>query len=112
MLRKLLNVVLFFVVCALIGTGLGMEFETSRHTGDLHFALAVTFIILLCLHLYMGRAWIVKILGKGNIVYPLAGIMLGVLLIVAFMFVSPGSHGEGNHKGEHHQERHGQIDDD
>jgi hypothetical protein len=102
------NVVLFWVICALSGTGLLLETRldgegglgrilgmTADNWGEIHLALALTFIGLVAIHALLHWPWIKIRLRQ----YRLGALVIGALL-VSFMLVLPSNYSSQSEHGE------------
>ncbi|MEI8241838.1 MAG: DUF4405 domain-containing protein [bacterium] len=85
-----------FVTCALVGTGLLLELRLDAEDGavrilglgpddwsELHFCIALGFLLLTALHLFLNWAWIISAVSKAR--WILAVIVVGVLLVAALL---------------------------
>jgi Domain of unknown function (DUF4405) len=91
--RRILNLLLYFTLCMLIGTGLLMAFRLvpgsrggqrlevlgwSRHGwGDLHAWVSFVFIGLVALHLVINWTWLTRVAAKGHAWRLAVGLLAG-----------------------------------
>lgn len=107
LLRRVLNYVLYLLFCFLIGTGLMLDYKLphgrdargitlwgmDRHEwGDWHTWVGYIFAVLIIIHLWLARKWLVSIAVKRHATYLYAGLALG-LLLVAGLLLTPTSGG-------------------
>lgn len=102
-LARALNLLLYLSFCAMIGTGLLMAFRLipgnrggrglevwgwSRHEwGDLHTWISYLFIALVVLHLVLHWAWLAKCAASGHLWRLVLGLIVGLAIITAFLFL-------------------------
>ena len=103
--KKLLDPVLFLVLCALAGTGLALLTGLNESIEDVHPVLGVLFVVLALAHAATSRKWITGVLAGGRISLVLSGLLAGVLVFLVFMFVPLVEE-----DGRHHGDRHGQAE--
>jgi len=99
-MKKITDILLLIVFCALAGTGLGMEF-LGKSGGEIHTILGIAMIVLVVIHIALNRKWFVEVLCKGNVRGAAAVFFLGVLILVISMIALP-DRGKGHrhqHKG-------------
>ena len=116
LLPRVLNMGLWLSFCAMVGSGLLLAFRLppgsqggrglealglGRHEwGDLHTWMSYAFIILIVLHLLVHWRWLWQVAARKRSWPLLAGIGLGVvlMLLLAFQPVGKSSEGSGKHK--------------
>jgi hypothetical protein len=119
LLLPLSNAALYLVACAVIATGLLLEFRMDEEDGavrvlglgsddwgEVHFGLALGFAALTVLHLLLNRAWIKAAMMKTKWAGPALAVGLGFVLVVLLW---PADHGAVGRDGE---ATHYQQDDD
>jgi len=116
MIHRVLNLGLYLVFCFMVGTGLLLEYRLipggegghgltalglSRHEwGDWHFWLGVTFLIFVILHLWMNRAWLVKIAARSKNWPLVAGLIAGIILTLSFLALPIERKSGGKNRGD------------
>ncbi|MGE9291236.1 MAG: DUF4405 domain-containing protein, partial [Puniceicoccales bacterium] len=99
-LRRILNLALYWTTCLLIASGLIMKFRFPHGSakkgtsilnlchhqwGEIHLWAGIAFIAFLLLHLWLARKWLFKIAARKKTWPILAGLSLGILLILALL---------------------------
>lgn len=100
---RVLNMLLWLVFCGMAGTGLLIAFRlppgsrggaglaslgwTRHQWGDLHTWLSYAFLALVGIHLVLHWRWLWQVAGKKRPWPLLAGVGLGVVLIVGLLFL-------------------------
>lgn len=95
-LLPLANAALYLVTCALIGTGLMLELRMDEEDGparilgmgqddwgELHFCIAIGFVALALLHLFLNWAWIKALVTKAK--WPVPALAVGLALVLALL---------------------------
>jgi hypothetical protein len=112
-LLSLFNYLLFLSTCALISTGLALEirFERggqartllaglSRHDwAELHYILALSFIVLSLAHLALNWSWVVKAATHGKSLLLGVSVGLGLLIIGIPLLIPDGPEELRSHRG-------------
>ena len=93
------NAVLYLATCALIGTGLLLELRMDEENGarrlfgmgtddwgEVHIAVALTFVSLAILHLVLNWAWIKAALAKARLAY---GVLVAGFGMIAVLLLWP-----------------------
>ena len=104
--KRVLDLALYMVACVTAGTGLLLAYRLphgagnagrvvffgyGRHEwGDIHTWLAYLGIILVVVHLALNWQWLVKVAASKHIWRLAAGILSGLLIVIAFLFLSMG----------------------
>ena len=99
--KRWIDLALYLVSCALLGTGLLLAYRLphghgagrmatflgyARHEwGTIHTSLAWVAIFLVVFHLIWNREWVVKIAASGRLARLAAGIFAGILIGSAFL---------------------------
>ena len=96
--HRVLNFALYILLCLMIGTGLLLEFRLpprsrglnvlglNRHEwGDVHLWIAYGFIALIFLHLFLHRAWLIKVASSSHHWRLWIGLAVGIILIGLFL---------------------------
>lgn len=101
-LRRVLNYLLYLVLCFLIGTGFLLDFRfpqgragrglsilgLDRHEWrDVHSWAGYLFAVLIIFHLWLAWKWLTNIAVKRRSVYMYAGLAAGVVLIVGLLLM-------------------------
>ncbi len=100
---RVLNMLLWLVFCGMAGTGLLIAFRlppgsrggaglatlgwTRHQWGDLHTWLSYAFLALIGIHLALHWRWLWQVAGKRRPWPLLAGIGMGLVLIVGLLFL-------------------------
>ena len=121
-LRRVLNYILYLVMCFMIGTGFMLDmrlphgranrglsvFDMTRHEwGDLHTWAGYTLGVLVLAHLWLARSWLMNIAVKRRSAWMYAGLAVG-LIIIALLLLTPVSQpsSENAQGGQRHEESH------
>ena len=104
--KRVLDLALYLVACVTAGTGLLLAYRLphgagnagrvvffgyGRHEwGDIHTWLAYLGIILVVVHLALNWQWLVKVAASKHIWRLAAGILSGLLIVIAFLFLPVG----------------------
>ena len=104
--KKVLDLALYLVACVTAGTGLLLAYRLphgagnagrvvffgyGRHEwGDIHTWLAYFGIILVVVHLALNWQWLVKVAASKHIWRLAAGILSGLLIVIAFLLLPVG----------------------
>jgi hypothetical protein len=112
---SLANAALYLVTCALIGTGLLLELRMDDEDGsvqllgmaqddwgEIHLAIAISFVALAVLHLLLNRGWIKALVTKAGWAVPLLAGGLGLVAALLFWPTEREAAPNGN-KAKHHQ---------
>jgi hypothetical protein len=113
--KRVLDLALYLVACVTAGTGLLLAYRLphgagnasrvvffgyGRHEwGDIHTWLAYLGIILVVVHLALNWQWLVKVAASKHIWRLAAGILSGLLIVIAFLFL-PVERAERNREGD------------
>ena len=94
------NAALYLATCALIGTGLLLELRLDAEDGarrlfgigtddwgEVHIAVALTFVSLAILHLVLNWTWIKAALAKARLAY---GVLVAGFGLIAVLLLWPG----------------------
>ena len=116
LLLSLGNAALYLVACALIATGMLLEFRMDEEGGaarllglgpddwaEVHFFVAIAFIALTVLHLLLNWPWIKAALTKTKWAMPLLAVGLG--LITALLLWPADRNASPNGKKAGHSQR-------
>ena len=89
------NAVLYLATCGLVGTGLLLELRMDEEDGarrlfdmgtddwgEVHIAVALTFVGLAILHLVLNWAWIQATLAKARLPYGVLGAGFGLIAVL------------------------------
>ena len=89
------NAALYLATCALVGTGLLLELRLDEEDGvwrllgmgiddwgEVHFAVALTFVGLAILHLVLNWGWIKAALAKARLAYGVVAAGLGLIAML------------------------------
>jgi len=103
-INRILNFALYISFCLMTGTGLLLSFRLppgskggrgltmlgmDRHEwGTVHLWISYGFILFILLHLYIHRAWLIKIASRNHAWRMWFGLLLG-LLAIAFLMLYP-----------------------
>jgi hypothetical protein len=101
--KKAIDLALYLVACVTAGTGLLLAYrllhgqgnagrviflDHGRHEwGDIHTWLAYFGIFLVVVHLALNWQWLVKVGASKHIWRLAAGILSGLLIVIAFLFL-------------------------
>jgi hypothetical protein len=101
MWKKVIDLSLYLVACAIVGTGLLLAYRLphggesteravflgyGRHEwGDIHLWLAYGAILLGIVHLVLNRQWLLKVAAAKRMWRLIAGVLCGVLIVAAFL---------------------------
>jgi hypothetical protein len=101
--QRILDLALYLVACVTAGTGLLLAYRLphgagnasrvvfwgyGRHEwGDIHTWVAYFGIILAVVHLGLNWQWLVKVAASKHIWRLAGGILLGLLIVVAFLLL-------------------------
>lgn len=115
-LRRILNLLLYLSFCVMIGSGLLLAYRLlpgsrggqgltllgwGRHDwGDLHTWVSYVFIALTILHLVINWKWLVKVASQDHVWRLLAGLLVGLGIIAAFLLLPIEHRGRGHGRGE------------
>ncbi len=104
---RITNILLYFSGCFLAGTGFLIYFRLppgsrggkgltlfgmDRHEwGDWHLYVSFVFILLSVYHLWLNRAWLIKIASAKKPWRLLAGFFVGITIIIV-LILSPVEH--------------------
>jgi len=113
--KRVLDLALYMVACVTAGTGLLLAhrlphgagnasrvvfFGYGRHEwGDIHTWLAYLGIFLVVVHLALNWQWLVKVAASKHNWRLAAGILSGLLIIIAFLFL-PVERAERNRESD------------
>jgi len=113
--KKAIDLVLYLVACVTAGTGLLLAYRLphgagnasrvvffgyGRHEwGDIHTWLAYFGIFLVVVHLALNWQWLVKVAASKHIWRLAAGILSGLLIVIAFLFL-PVERAERNRESD------------
>ena len=102
-IHKLLNFALYLLFCLMVGTGLLLEFRLpprsrgmevlglSRHDwGEVHLWISYGFMGLILLHLFLHRAWLIKVASSRHQWRLWAGLAVGLFLILFLLLYPAG----------------------
>jgi hypothetical protein len=125
--KKVIDLALYVVVCALTGTGLLLAYRLSHgggHTGrilflgygrhawgEIHTWLAYLAILLTVIHLLLNWQWLVKVAASKRCWRLAAGVLTGLLIVGAF-FLLPIEESTYKHQedlGQHRRQAHGAL---
>jgi hypothetical protein len=117
LLLPLANAALYLNTCALAGTGLLLELRMDEEEGsvrllgmspddwgELHIAIAIGFLVLAALHLFLHRAWIKASMAKAKWAAPVVAVGL---VFIAALLLWPTDHRaaiHGSKPSPHHSE--------
>src|SRR5271165_2313566 len=101
--KRVLDLVLYLVACVTAGTGLLLAYRLphgagnasrvvflgyGRHEwGDIHTWLAYFGLLLVVVHLALNWQWLVKVAASKHFGRLVAGILSGLLIIIAFLLL-------------------------
>jgi hypothetical protein len=98
---SLTNAALYLATCALIGTGLLLEFRLDEEDGaarifgmgqddwgEIHLVVALIFISLVVLHLVQKLAWFKMVLSRSKLAL---GLLLVGLIVIAGLLAWPAT---------------------
>jgi hypothetical protein len=101
--KKAIDLALYLVACVTAGTGLLLAYRLphgpgnagrviflgyGRHEwGDIHTWLAYFGIFLVVVHLALNWQWLMKVAASKHIWRLAAGILSGLLIVIAFLFL-------------------------
>jgi Domain of unknown function (DUF4405) len=113
--KRMLDLALYLVACVTAGTGLLLAYRLphgagnanrviflgyGRHEwGDIHTWIAFLGIILVMVHLVLNWQWLVKVAASKHIWRLAAGILSGLLIVVAFLLL-PVERAERNRESD------------
>ena len=113
--KKALDLALYLVACLTAGTGLLLAYRLphgagnagrvvffgyGRHEwGDIHTWLAFFGLLLVVVHLALNWQWLVKVAASKHIWRLAAGILSGLLIIIAFLLL-PVERAERNRESD------------
>src|SRR5271157_2578192 len=113
--KRVLDLALYLVACVTAGTGLLLAYRLphgadnasrvvffgyGRHEwGDIHTWLAFFGLLLVVVHLALNWQWLVKVAASKHIGRLAAGIVSGLLIVVAFLFL-PVERAERNRESD------------
>jgi hypothetical protein len=113
--KRVLDLALYMVACVTAGTGLLLAYRLphgagnagrvvffgyGRHEwGDIHTWLAYVGIFLVVVHLALNWQWLVKVAASKHIGRLAAGILSGLLIVIAFLFL-PVERAERNRESD------------
>jgi Domain of unknown function (DUF4405) len=113
--KKALDLALYLVACMTAGTGLLLAYRLphgaghgsrviffgyGRHEwGDIHTWLAYFAIFLVVVHLALNWQWLVKVAASKHIWRLAAGILSGLLIVIAFLLL-PVERADRNREGD------------
>jgi hypothetical protein len=115
LILPLANAALYLITCAVIGTGLLLEFRLDEEDeavrllgmgaddwGEIHLAIALGFAALTVFHLLLNLAWIKASLTKAKWVAPMLAAGIGLVAVLLFW---PADHqpAHGGKTVAHHQ---------
>ena len=125
-LRKYTDILLFFVMCFLAGTGLLIHYRLlpgsrgghgltflglSRHEwGDYHLWAAYLFTALIVFHVFVNFAFVKNIIASKKTWLLILLALAGSLILALFLLVPIERSQGGDHEGEHgegHEQGHG-----
>jgi hypothetical protein len=115
LLLSLGNAALYLVACAMIGTGLLLEWRMDEEGGaarllgmgpddwaETHFIIAIAFIALTVLHLLLNWAWIKAAMTKTKWAVPMLVVGLG-LITALLLWPADRNASPGGKNPEHRQ---------
>ena len=100
--KKLIDLILYLLFCALAGTGMLLAYRLphgggvgrslflsfGRHEwGEIHTWLAYFSIALLVVHLLLNWQWLVKVAASKHVWRLAAGILIGLFIVGAFLLL-------------------------
>ena len=97
-MRKTIDILLYLTFCALVGTALGMELF-HKAGRELHTVLGIVLVVLVAIHIVLNWKWVVDVLFKGKRGAAILGILIGIAVAVAFMFLLPERGARYQHQG-------------
>ena len=124
--KKVIDLALYLIACALTGTGLLLAYrlphgggDTSRvlflgygrHAwGEIHTWLAYVAIFLAVVHLFLNWQWLAKVAASKKIWRLAAGVLTGLLIVGAF-FLLPIEESTYKHQEDlqHRRQAHGAL---
>ncbi|MBC2600617.1 DUF4405 domain-containing protein [Puniceicoccus vermicola] len=100
--RRILNLVLYWAACVMVGTGLLLKFRFPHGHGqgrgrvsilglshhdwtEVHLWTGYIFIILILLHLWLARKWLLGIAAKRKTWPVAAGMVFGGVIILGLL---------------------------
>jgi hypothetical protein len=90
---SVVNTALYLATCALVGTGLMLELRMGRDDwGEHHITIAIVFLALTVLHLFVNRAWIAAAVTRAKWVVPMLAVGFG---LIAVLLLWPTDHEAG-----------------
>jgi cytochrome bd-type quinol oxidase subunit 2 len=108
------NTALYFVTCALIGTGLLLELRMDEEDGnvrllgmgqddwgEIHLIIALGFVALAVLHLALHWAWIRSMLARAKWASSL--LLAGLILIAGLLLWPANQAGPNGGQSEYHE---------
>lgn len=115
--RRVINLLLYFCLCLLLGTGALMTWRLppasrggggrgqtvlgwDRHDwGDLHFWLGLGFVALVALHLALNVQWLKRIAANKRLYRLWLALLLGLLLIAGLLLLPVNEAGSDAFQG-------------
>jgi hypothetical protein len=100
--KKVIDLVLYLLFCAMAGTGMLLAFRLphgggagrtlflsfGRHAwGEIHTWLAYLSVALLVVHLLLNWQWLVKVAASKHVWRLAAGILMGLFIVGAFLLL-------------------------
>ena len=100
--KKVIDLILYLLFCALAGTGMLLAYRLphgggegrslflsfGRHEwGEIHTWLAYFSIALLVVHLLLNWQWLVKVAASKHVWRLAAGILIGLFIVGAFLLL-------------------------
>ena len=100
--KKVIDLVLYVLFCAIVGTGMLLSYRLphgdgasrilflglGRHEwGEIHTWIGFLSVILLVVHLFLNWQWLVKVAASKHVWRLAAGILTGLLIVGAFLLL-------------------------
>jgi hypothetical protein len=114
LLKKVIDLILYVLFCAMVGTGMLLSYRLphgdgssrtlflgfGRHEwGEIHTWIGLSSVGLLVVHLFLNWQWLVKVAASKHIWRLVAGILTGLLVVGAFLLL-PVERAERNRESD------------
>ena len=122
--KKVIDLALYLIACALTGTGLLLAYRLphgqghagrilflgyGRHAwGEIHTWLAYVAIFLAVVHLFLNRQWLVKVAASKKVWRLAVGVLTGLVVVGAFLLlpIEESTYKHQEDLGQHRRQAH------